>query len=372
MRWWVLAASIRLTVVISILLFDFVIRDYDESSNSVFTKWDAVYFIEIVESGYHFDMMTVFQKGFPQLVRIVSNTTRLPTEVVAVVGSNISFLAAVFVFKLLSESLIPDSKITKYSVVALCLSPAGVFLSVPYSESLSVLLSFLTMLFWVREQYWGSVVTAVIASLVRLNSILLLGFPLWSALAKRNVSLLVVTAAGVLPAFGNQFLLWREFCPSWGGLSEEFVENNKIICNQDVTSFFEFYGRLQSEYWNIGLFRYYQVKQIPNFLLASPFLFVSFFALSQKISAKQLRSAIQFDFRTPPIFIIYCYHAVLVLLAVTMTHIQISPRLLAGSPAVYWSLAELLQTRGKRVVLTYLIAWQFVGAVMYSNFYPWT
>ncbi len=39
------------------------------------------------------------------------------------------------------------------------------------------------------------------------------------------------------------------------------------------------YGTIQSVYWNLGFFNYYELKQIPNFILAFPAIFIAFNAL---------------------------------------------------------------------------------------------
>jgi phosphatidylinositol glycan class V len=39
------------------------------------------------------------------------------------------------------------------------------------------------------------------------------------------------------------------------------------------------YTHVQSAYWNVGFMRYWEPKQIPNFLLASPILVISYLAL---------------------------------------------------------------------------------------------
>jgi len=45
-----------------------------------------------------------------------------------------------------------------------------------------------------------------------------------------------------------------------------------------VKSKFSFYSHVQRQHWNVGPFRYYKVKQIPNFVLAIPMLVIGFYA----------------------------------------------------------------------------------------------
>jgi Gpi18-like mannosyltransferase len=35
------------------------------------------------------------------------------------------------------------------------------------------------------------------------------------------------------------------------------------------------YGYVQAKYWGVGLFKYYQLSQLPNFLLAAPILILT-------------------------------------------------------------------------------------------------
>ena len=52
---------------------------------------------------------------------------------------------------------------------------------------------------------------------------------------------------------------------------------------------FSLYGYVQRQHWNIGLLRYYTVKKIPNFLLASPILLLATMAATEWIHASYSR-----------------------------------------------------------------------------------
>ncbi|KAL7549576.1 hypothetical protein ACHAWF_012843 [Thalassiosira exigua] len=173
--------------------------------------------------------------------------------------------------------------------------------------------------------------------------------------------------------------------------------NSPMWCDNDGISRFSLYARVQREHWNVGLLRYYEVKQIPNFILALPILLLSFASAASWIMNSWVRhvgglcgpkgdesnicaiaknafpwafhamSASSHDFlqgqqdeyprksNTPSSTAAYSmllgrkflsYYAILACFAIVGTfvaHVQISTRLICSScPALYWYITTLV------------------------------
>uniref|UniRef100_A0A7S0ACP6 GPI mannosyltransferase 2 n=1 Tax=Minutocellus polymorphus TaxID=265543 RepID=A0A7S0ACP6_9STRA len=191
---------------------------------------------------------------------------------------------------------------------------------------------------------------------------------------------------------------------------------------------FSLYGYVQRKYWNVGFLHYYELKQIPNFLLALPVLslgtiaavcwigtswshYMSVLHVKKKGAPKkyfvQLFDWALFAFNesassevgiiddteevqegdTPSVKVeralsapyMLAHYAVLAgfcFVGATIAHVQISTRLICSScPALYWFLASLCFAGGNNMVWRmkmYLIIFNFLGIVLHPNFLPWT
>ena len=179
---------------------------------------------------------------------------------------------------------------------------------------------------------------------------------------------------------------------------------------------FSLYAYVQRKHWNVGLFRYYELKQIPNFILALPVLVLSFTAAilwikhSWNRHAKGRIRGIQDVFRWSylafaasssdyqkqkevdnsnlllgPKFL--SYYAILfgfALVGTFLAHVQISTRLICSScPAFYWFVANMTfndnQSDAKRkrerlqaLIYFYFALYNILGAIMHVNWLPWT
>ncbi|XP_047505834.1 GPI mannosyltransferase 2 isoform X2 [Pieris napi] len=122
------------------------------------------------------------------------------------------------------------------------------------------------------------------------------------------------------------------------------------------------YSYIQSHYWNVGLFKYYQIKQLPNFILALPVLVlilynclsyvknnirlflrlglkdnISYFGYTTKISCRPKQYSKGFG-TNDPVYFVYVVHVMfLTIFSIMFVHIQVTTRLLASaSPVLYW------------------------------------
>lgn len=208
------------------------------------------------------------------------------------------------------------------------------------------------------------------------------------------------------------FLVYGSICwHNFRGYSFHCVEFTGIRpkwCEQGRR--FNLYGHVQRKYWNVGFLRYFQLKQIPNFLLASPILVLSTTATvtwiqmnwklfndntkpilhrtiswivtalqifaGEKCSAIPLSTPGEILQWSPYLLGFYAVLAASTLLGFTIAHVQISTRLICSScPALYWFLAAALTGPSKRfgdAIIGLFILFTILGIAMHPNWLPWT
>jgi len=199
------------------------------------------------------------------------------------------------------------------------------------------------------------------------------------------------------------------------------AENNLVLagsihstwCNDSLPLA---YSYVQKTYWNVGFLKYYQFKQIPNFILAFPILYIMLrcikeFACEYKNELYLLglfennKTTSESKVKKYPLNIFsFAVHGLfLTLFCLFFVHIQISTRLLASaSPLIYWYCALTMShkyndqlhlyeseqnvhskwkvfflsqeqyTLQDKLVLFYFIGYAIVGCFMFPNFLPWT
>ena len=328
-----------------------------------FAAWDGEYFTGIAERGYVYEHFHAFFPLYPLLIRALSlfSFGLFSHLVSALIISNISFVIAALSLHHLTLSLFPaDQKLAWWTVVLFCINPASIFMSAAYSESLYCALTFSALFFLHRRSQitiFPAIVLFTLATFTRSNGVLSCWFLLYAAcqdsIKRRSsdIRLAFSTAFGCV-SVAAPFVLVQLYGQS-------------IFHPSDVGPL-QFYGYVQSHYWNQGFMNYWQLKQLPNFILAAPILIISAFTgFSCLLSCIQRRQLI-------PEFPFVAHLGVMCVASLFFMHTQVATRFIcAASPAIYWTSSRLLQ-RGKWIILAYFLSYFLLGPLLFTNFFPWT
>lgn len=281
-------------------------------------RWDAEHFLFIAERGYLLEHNCAFLPLFPLSLRAVCSVLPpFPFPVrprgrlllaAALLNALLSALAAAALLGL-GRAVLRQPRQAFLAALLFSLSPAGVFLAAAYSESMFAVLAFSAMWRLEQGQGWLSGLLFALASGVRANGVVNAGFFLYSrgrsfalqlqagsasrgklpALWRQVLSLAFSAAlmcAGIfLPFALFQYYAYVRFCGPGTGLAQDIPEallqlardkgyrvagvggDKPPWCSQ---RFPVVYSYIQDTYWNVGFLRYFELRQIPNFLLALP------------------------------------------------------------------------------------------------------
>jgi phosphatidylinositol glycan class V len=333
-----------------------------------------------------------------------------------------------------------------------CINPANVFFMAAYSEATFCFLTFSGHCFYAtylwersRIQLCGAVILWTLASYARSNGSFSAIFifisccariiyqwspsmrktimkSVWNVLSHALIAFLIVLPVLYHDKRGYDFhcTLDDEKTPEW--------------CENESTDF-SLYGHVQRKHWNVGFLRYYELKQIPNFLLAAPILCLGTSAVVNWIcnsysnycltlgkcdtnSLSLLRWAIfslglsggtktnvaNTKMKKVDESIItesllgsnmLAHYAILVgfvFVGITIAHVQISTRLICSScPAIYWYISSLVLTsddtedrmprdkwiggkfgKSQDILIVYLLGYNVLGILLHVNWLPWT
>ncbi|KAL2119659.1 hypothetical protein VTJ04DRAFT_6620 [Mycothermus thermophilus] len=414
------------------------------------TSWDAIYFTSIARDGYVHEQFWAFGSGLPGVVRGVlkasqslglitpssPNHSLLPESLIAITTANTAHLLSAFILHRLGALLFPrqqqhPSPIPLIAALLHILSPAGLFLSAPYSESSFALLSFVGYLLFAlahHHQHDGArrdaytLAAGVVfgaATVFRSNGVLngLLfaweGARILPGLGRRNVSvrervgvvrrLVVLGIAGVCVALGTvvpQAVAYRRFCLSGSGDGEG--KEVREWCGRWVPSIYAF---VQAYYWNTGFLRYWTVSNLPLFLLAAPMLTILVVSgvaqlkgggvvttpsssaetsappekknpTTPTTSTPSSATSSQQERFTSLLTSAAAAQVLLAILALTSYHVQIITRLSSGYPLWYWWVAGKLVSSEERDrvlanrIVMFMVMYAAVQGVLFASFLP--
>ncbi|KDR23501.1 GPI mannosyltransferase 2 [Zootermopsis nevadensis] len=454
-------------------------------------RWDAQYFIHIALYGYTYENCLAFFPLYPMSVRVLAVCLLYPLEgfishysafvLSSVVVNFIIFILSASVLYRLGLQVLRSEQLAYKAAILYCVNPATIFFVAPYSETLFACLTFYGMLKCgsgsTDHFSVGCGLPFGLGAVQRSNGILNLGFifhkklkhflhfvmPGTKAKAKHLdsfllapllliapviylISLIGEILLSVIPFVLFQGYGYYKFCivpdHNLPNFIVSYAETNELRlpgtaslkppinhkehwCNSSVPLA---YSYIQDHYWNVGFLRYYQWKQIPNFLLAMPVVWIIFtyayrFAkqhphlcctlglwkdlsctdtkVIEKLRVQMKQNKIKF---APEMFVYVVHVTFLTVFCILCIHVQVTTRMIASSsPILYWFTAyhfsnkrrnvleervdslENLQSRWKVFILTdpapnreakliqyYYLAYFIVGTALFSNFFPWT
>ncbi|KAF1950980.1 GPI mannosyltransferase 2 [Byssothecium circinans] len=389
-------------------------------------RWDALYFVTAAQRGQVYEQEWAFSWAYSGALRMITRfffcteTPPLSAFVwTAVAISTLMHLSAVMIlFRLLNvlTARRNGGRISFLACILHIMSPAGLFLVSPYAESAFASLNFLGMLCYAqagleqssnRKQTFRqdalilcSGMCFALATVARSNGLLsgliylfdfaacvpsVLRSPL-SGNGLRRIT--VICAAGVLVAVGfvaPQYVAYREYCTLGRQITTPW-------CQRRIPSI---YAWVQSTYWNVGLFRYWTLPNLPLFLLAAPMLCLLLQSSIVHLRYSRPRSSgaddhdadvkdrdASQDRALPDHFPQLVFpQLVLAITAATSFHVQIINRISSGYPMWYLSIARWIPSRkvtsengtsSKKVVIIVrgMIMYAIIQGALFANFLP--
>ena len=273
-------------------------------------NWDAEYFIYVSEHGYEYEQTMAFFPLLPSMMWLMSRTLLLPLTlfmpgrsvalVSGVVINFVAFVAAAVALYELTMEVFHSKRLSLISVALLCVNPASVFMSAVYTEAIFMCFSFWGMLSVQRGRPATACALFALATASRANGTVLCGYIGFYYLKElyqllRRYSKLAEAPHVCLLKFFRlllfavlqccvvllPFVLFQCF-----GYARYCGNNAHATSSTRLPPWCQWrlplpYFYIQQHYWDVGFMRYYQWKQIPNFLLAAPMSLLCLHSLFQ-------------------------------------------------------------------------------------------
>lgn len=429
------------------------------------TRWDGQYFIHIAKYGYTYENSLAFYPLYPILIRIVAVfirkiffTLNIHSSIIiaAILVNTTCFVKSAIIFYDLSKTVLQKTSVAYKAAILYCVNPASIFLSAVYTESLFAYLTYYSILRSIKlDQYVHFPIGLSI--LTRSNGMLNIGFPIYFGLkhmCHRFAAKHENFSFKTLLQFAFKISTLRSFCsmcntiilsiapfvllqiynyviscvPRSNGISvpehiaNYSAANNLILLGSDKVEWCHAkipiaYSYIQKKYWNVGFFTYYEIKQIPNFILAFPILYIMIKCIKEYFNEHRryfctlgfiddVRNKRSIEAKKYPIeMLVFVIHGLfLTIFCILFVHIQVSTRLIcSASPLVYWYCAltisnehwhnddtayeneEHVYSKWKvfffkqkkyvlkdKLILSYFLGYTVLGCFMFPNFLPWT
>ncbi|WFD44164.1 ER membrane glycoprotein subunit of the GPI transamidase complex-like protein [Malassezia psittaci] len=315
-----------------------------------FVRWDTVYFVAAADYGYTHEQMLAFQPGIVGLIRLADylhpGNGWNPTVAVLVataLANLAAWLGPLLLFYLVRMWSGNDGVAFRAALLSVLAPASTTAMSAPTPEPFFSVFSLLGYLALTSSSAilngWKRPTAAIcfaIATLFRANGLLLAGYLVWHAAWQSkpaSFSQFLLRLVGVIPWLLVSvspwilFQIWAYARLCTGGTISPWCTSRLPLA----------YSYIQSTYWDVGLFRYWTVSQLPNFILASPVLLAMAHALqtfTSRHSYRNLIMTVAMPWKRMPLHaesskvLPYVLHVMIMLMILLMaSHVQIALRL---------------------------------------------
>lgn len=287
------AAATRCAYLAIILTCSHFLESYDTSStlvddtcdgsgstalrNPAISKlqvWDTIFYSRIANCGYEYEQYHAFFPLVPHVMGLVAQhlfSGYHPQDaylLAALLINNLAFCTTIVLFYAFSEQVLRSKTTALIACIFYCCSPASVFHSMAYTEAVFGLTTMLGIyLLYCHNSILSASLSFAASAGIRSNGFVNLGFILHHCL-KQGLAALPssrLAAAGhctkaavpavlvAAPYAAFQYFGYVRYCQQ--------QQEPRPWCDATIPSL---YGFVQSHYWGVGLFKYYQLSQVSD------------------------------------------------------------------------------------------------------------
>lgn len=384
------------------------------------SKWDALYFLDIARNGYQYEQNMAFFPLLPFLVHLlgtilnpIQEYSRLHDKTSMILAATVinltAFVLAALGLFCLTKRVFHDQKLAYMTALFFCFNPASVFFSAAYSESVFAMTQFWGMYYMENDapSYLSTAVLLALGSATRSNGMVSIGFiaykiltdmlrtscgkfkvdrrwTLYGTLLLKASQMLLLVSIIALPFVAFQYYGFMLFCRS--AITPPWCKYSLVPLP---------YSYMQKQYWNVGFLKYYELKQLPNFLLAMPVILMGVLGIFEWLKNQTWSDLFQ-EIVSPTrrvtgilssnVFVYVVHLSFLLIFGMTSMHVQVVTRfVVSSSPMIYWFAAGWTMPRKcdkhdatmysnlkSNLVYIYFLVYFWLGFVLHCNFYPWT
>ena len=361
-------------------------------------RWDAIHMLVIAKYGYVAELQFAFFPLLPMVSRFSAfffydrcgfkkflSIEPLIAILALIFTNTCHYLATIYIFKL-TRLLFKSYKFARITALLFLFNAASVQLSSMYTEAPFAFFTLVGLYCLYSKKSFIASLCFALASTTRSNGIVLIGFFTYDLLQKiifDDLCINQIIKKTVLSSIYSLISLSGFLAFQFYGYSKFCLIDNPVRpwCKSTIPSIYSF---VQNEYWNVGFLNYFRFKQIPNFLVAAPMIYicslasyiyfesdhVRFISLGlRRIKRPKSNKPFFDDVVLPHIFLLIF----MLFYNVFIAHVQIITRVFTFMPVVYWFLSHVIMNFGRRIricLLSYIILYGLIVTGLFSLNYP--